>query len=553
MAHQHAYARRIADVLAEDVVPPGDFMATGRLPDVPALCPALVVEGVGRIALPVIDAQVSELKLKAAEQAPYGKGSETVVDTDVRDAWQVDAAKVQLDEPWNDVIRDCVDTVAEQLGLHKDHDVVDAHLYKLIFYEVGGHFKPHQDSEKEARMFGTLVVQLPSTFTGGAVTVSHAGVTRTVQSDAACDSTFSYTAFYSDCTHELAPVESGHRMCLVYNLVVEDALVGMPLPRPDTCEKGTLHALRSAYADWRANGSLTRVAFCLEHEYTPGSLSFGNLKGRDRVMANTVRAAGVFDVHLALMKKVEVGEPETSHYKRSRRSYYDDDNSDDDDNANREMGEVDETSVSTDVVILPDGTKGRATIEPLDEEDDFVEQEEELFGDEPDEKEYEGNMGNYGPTLTFTYHRAALVLYPRFRTLQIARTLKWRLAVVISRLGDESNNNVSAEELAVIHSAWLHAFEKGSVDIACTLAALVCTSTLHDLTREHLVNTIIAMVEARRPHADHVLSKVLAVAEVRACGGDVHIRRLATKRLAQLPSPSAAAAPEDWRQPSARF
>ncbi|CAN0450803.1 unnamed protein product, partial [Hapterophycus canaliculatus] len=29
-------------------------------------------------------------------------------------------------------------------------------------YESGGHFRPHKDTEKEAGMFGTLVVQLPT-------------------------------------------------------------------------------------------------------------------------------------------------------------------------------------------------------------------------------------------------------------------------------------------------------------------------------------------------------------------------------------------------------
>jgi hypothetical protein len=44
--------------------------------------------GVGRLALPLTKEQAATLKA-AAEQAPHGKGLRTVVDTAVRDAFQV--------------------------------------------------------------------------------------------------------------------------------------------------------------------------------------------------------------------------------------------------------------------------------------------------------------------------------------------------------------------------------------------------------------------------------------------------------------------------------
>lgn len=47
-------------------------------------CPA----GVGRLGLPLSVEQASTLKA-VAEQAPHGKGLRTVLDTTVRDAWEV--------------------------------------------------------------------------------------------------------------------------------------------------------------------------------------------------------------------------------------------------------------------------------------------------------------------------------------------------------------------------------------------------------------------------------------------------------------------------------
>jgi hypothetical protein len=52
---------------------------------------------------------------------------------------------------------------------------VKAIPYKLLLYEAGDFFLPHRDTEKEPGMFATLVLQLPSTYTGGALVVRHGG------------------------------------------------------------------------------------------------------------------------------------------------------------------------------------------------------------------------------------------------------------------------------------------------------------------------------------------------------------------------------------------
>ena len=44
-------------------------------------------EDVGRIALPLLPVQAEEL-VAQAERAPFGRGEETLVDTDVRRTWQ---------------------------------------------------------------------------------------------------------------------------------------------------------------------------------------------------------------------------------------------------------------------------------------------------------------------------------------------------------------------------------------------------------------------------------------------------------------------------------
>src|SRR6266852_598505 len=71
---------------------PGDFCVAG-LREI--FMPAIDVEGVGRIAFPVLPAQVDGL-VAIAEAAPYGRGEATVVDRDVRRTWQIDSRKVRI-------------------------------------------------------------------------------------------------------------------------------------------------------------------------------------------------------------------------------------------------------------------------------------------------------------------------------------------------------------------------------------------------------------------------------------------------------------------------
>jgi hypothetical protein len=58
-----------------------------------------------------------------------------------------------------------ISNIKTDLGL-EDYTIA-THLYKLLIYEEGDFFLPHKDSEKEKGMFGTLVIGLPSQYTGG--------------------------------------------------------------------------------------------------------------------------------------------------------------------------------------------------------------------------------------------------------------------------------------------------------------------------------------------------------------------------------------------------
>lgn len=95
---------------------------------------------------------------------------------------------------------------------------VHAVPYKLLLYEPSGHFIFHQDTEKEPGMFATLIVQLPSTFQGGALVVKNQGRINRHECAEGSEFDIKYAAHYSDCEHALEEVTSGYRLAIVYSL-----------------------------------------------------------------------------------------------------------------------------------------------------------------------------------------------------------------------------------------------------------------------------------------------------------------------------------------------
>ena len=208
----------------QNVQRPGNFYATGRLEVFP---PHLEVEGVGRIALPLLPLQAEQL-VAVAEHAPYGRGQETIVDTQVRRTWQIDANRVTLGgKHWQKDLDAIVNRAVTGLGVSGE---VRAELYKLLVYDAGSFFISHRDTEKAAGMFATLVIVLPSEYSGGELVVRHQQ--EQVKLDLGCDdpSEIAFAAFYADCVHEVLPITQGCRLTLIYNLLRTDKK--MPLPKP---------------------------------------------------------------------------------------------------------------------------------------------------------------------------------------------------------------------------------------------------------------------------------------------------------------------------------
>ena len=239
------------------------FCATGT---VGAVLPGLEVVGVGEIGVPVSAGDAKRL-IQQAAQAPYGRGEETVVDPKVRRVWQLEPARFALrNAEWKSCLALIVETVRQEFGIAQK---VEAQLYKLLVYEKGSFFAPHRDTEKAERMFATLVVCLPSKHEGGTLIVSHDGKTQRIDfGGEASRFQMQYAAFYADCQHEITPVTSGYRVCLVYNLAIAKSKQQPSAP----VSGGAIDLAAAALTKIFSDTSRDKIAIPLKHQYTEAGL-----------------------------------------------------------------------------------------------------------------------------------------------------------------------------------------------------------------------------------------------------------------------------------------
>ncbi|MCJ1319409.1 hypothetical protein MMC15_004745 [Xylographa vitiligo] len=93
----------------------GSFAAFGTLSS--AANPGLYVEGLGPIGLPLTASDAHRL-VAICHQAPFGRGSETIVDTSVRRTWELNPSQFLLRNPaWSKTIKKFLIKTATDLGI----------------------------------------------------------------------------------------------------------------------------------------------------------------------------------------------------------------------------------------------------------------------------------------------------------------------------------------------------------------------------------------------------------------------------------------------------
>lgn len=360
--------------------------------------PGLEVNGVGEIAYPINETQAKAL-IKVAQKAPFGKGSETIIDSTVRSVCEIDAGELTFHgSNWATFLDKIINKIKPDLGL-EDY-TISAHLYKMLIYEKGDFFLPHKDSEKEKGMFGTLVISLPSKHTGGELVVSFEGVEKVV---AFAEDSGNYkigcAAFYADCDHEIKPLISGYRICLVYNLVQQKSDKKIQLTSVETYAQH----LAEIFNKEQSRGHTKPHIVLLGHQYTPENFSIDGLKLNDRPKTEALiiaaQKAGCY-AKMCLVTSYLEGAPEYDG------GYYSYDN-DEEPDTDSEMAEVYDESLYIENWLENEIPQlNNVSFEESDLIASFA-----LDDDEPIIKESTGYMGNYGPDVMHWYHYGAIMIW----------------------------------------------------------------------------------------------------------------------------------------------
>lgn len=281
-------------------------------------------------------------------------------------------------------------------------------------------------------MFATIVIVLPSEFTGGEAHLTHSGLTTKI--DCSPDSLLSTTAlsWYTDVTHEIKPITSGYRLALSYNLIHTTNTLRPSLPSAD----GVVTKLRHILLSWKQQADFDplMIIHLLEHKYSL-NLSGSALKGKDAHKVAILQALGQqhgFRLGLAQLQVYTRGQAE--HHRRSRserleRCYYDDydedeDEDDDDDESDPDPfdldADVEETTWTVENMV---DLQGEVIADEINNEvlEHNVETipinlQDRVESGEPDEAEYEGHQGDVSDDLYALIKAQSLIcMFPAAR------------------------------------------------------------------------------------------------------------------------------------------
>ena len=289
--------KRILDLLEQSCVLNGDYITGGKL-DSNYLMPAIeiLLEDNGKykpLPLPIVYAeQVTEL----IRNCSFGKNE----NVNITKSWHLDPHKFRITNPkWDSSIEELVRKVKAKLGILNEKKI-DLSLSKMILHEEGGLFDFCTDIDKEDGIVANLLVQLPSSFTGGNFTLSHSG--KEMKFQYKDESTYSpyYVSFYSNCEHKGEPLTSGYRLSLVYNLKYSGSDRIAPY---DSATQ--LRDMQNIIETWIKVPMYTKLCYILENKYTKATLGPSVLQGKDKIAYQLFSQLEHVEVHLATLEKHE--------------------------------------------------------------------------------------------------------------------------------------------------------------------------------------------------------------------------------------------------------
>lgn len=226
-----------------------------------------------------------KLLINSSEVAKFGQGDKTVEDVSYRYAYQMCPEIFSLDNKLDIYKMGILNEIQQILKYDVNVKDIYADLYCLNIYEKKSFFKSHIDTPKSDKMFGSLVISLPSNFTGGILKIKHNNESKEFDLSINNNTEIKWVAFYSDCEHEISEVFSGYRITLTYNLYIrENKNYEEQYKYIDVTKIELYNTLKTIKEN---ENTIKKLGFIMEHKY-PNLIKFSEntnfikiLKGLD--------------------------------------------------------------------------------------------------------------------------------------------------------------------------------------------------------------------------------------------------------------------------------
>jgi hypothetical protein len=177
-----------------------------------------------------------------------------------------------------------LDAIKDNLGL--DVSAVRAELYKLAIYEKGSYVNTHQEAPRNKNHFATLLIFLPSYYTGGDFVVHHQHYRESVFNFSVANGREAkplkchYVLLLNNNKYDIKPIKSGIAVTLIYNLNYDSYTI--PKPTKWRTKQVLEYKLQSAFDQLR--DYTTSIGIFLTHSYSMRSCGPNYLIGEDKTI-----------------------------------------------------------------------------------------------------------------------------------------------------------------------------------------------------------------------------------------------------------------------------
>ncbi|KAG9034713.1 hypothetical protein FS837_002151 [Tulasnella sp. UAMH 9824] len=275
-------ASEIGDIFTKDLDFGGAFCFEKTYSTVPN--PTLRLAGAGHIGLPA-----SSRDLLAIKQHSRPMKSGPRVTAHAEDGWKMEASQVAFDNhAWNGFLRSVVEEVCKALAIQSARSKPRCDLQKLWLQGHGSILPLHKEKAPNAA-FATLIIILPCAFTGGAVSISHAGTSAIVDQSRDSLSNTHVIAWYNGLTPDFKPITSGSRLVLHYSLIHTTNSPCPMLPSPSKAIRRLTEVLTAWKTSVQDQATPRKIIYLLDDKYSTANLTEDGLDGRDAYITSVLK------------------------------------------------------------------------------------------------------------------------------------------------------------------------------------------------------------------------------------------------------------------------